>query len=253
MSPAVSTLFVTWQEPESRRIFPVARVVHLPDGTYELGYIRAVLEAEQKGFAGLPGCEDTRRVYVSAGLPGIFEYRLPARGRRTDPGDTSEQRRAWLDAAPITLFVPSGEGKNERLEVFAPPIPTGKGEYWGVFAVRGVGRVPETGELIEQLEPHEKVLLILEPENLYNPRALRVARADQTPIGYVPDYLANELAAAGSRRFVEAEILRASRVNFPPAPAVYTVSCRYTCPADLGRILFRSDSYEPMSKSAYRR
>jgi len=39
MTPLVRTLFVAWQDPESRRIFPVARLMRRRSGEYELRYI----------------------------------------------------------------------------------------------------------------------------------------------------------------------------------------------------------------------
>lgn len=268
MTPALSTLFITWQEAESRRIFPIARLMGLAGGAYELAYIRAVLAAEAQGFQGLPGFEDLKQVYVSAELPQLFDNRLPARGRHAAVPDTSELIGEGLDVAPITIFVPMPDGRNARLEVFAPPLPVSTGARVGVFLARGVGRITGTEDVALSLKPHEPVTLNAEPDNAYNPRALRLLRADRTPIGYVPDYLANELAVATcpeppspsairpawlSPDQLRVEILHAARANFPPAPALYRVLCRYSCAEKLGRKLFYSENYEPLSSRAYRR
>jgi hypothetical protein len=258
MSSRVPMLFVTWQAPESRRFFPIARVLRLPTGEFEWAYVRAVREAiELGGFAGLPGFEDIEALSVGAELPALFAHRVPARPVRRS---TSQPRAAndVLDPAPITLLVPVGAGRHERLEVFSPPLPAPLGGAWGVFAARGVGRVPGSHGAPLELLAHEPLTLVPEPTNAYNPRALLLARSDRSAIGYVPDYLANELAEAlgpglpelGARATVE--VASFERIHHPPADPLYLVSCRYTCDAGLAHGLFRSERYLPLSAEAYR-
>jgi hypothetical protein len=254
----VSSLFVTWQAPESRRIYPVARLMRVASGELELAYIRAALEAQRQGFAGLPGYEDLTQVYSSPELPALFESRRASRGRRVhlegELQPAAEPANDVLDAAPVTVFVPRQTGAPpERLQVFAPPLPGVAGRYWGVFVVSGVGRVPGSTEQVERLVANEKLALVPEPGNAYNPNALLVERATGPAIGYAPDYLANELArvpdaAAGLGVYV----LAVHRINFAPAPPLYQVTCRYECDAKLGRALFHSTAYEPLSPRAFR-
>ena len=182
VSSSVPMLFVTWQAPESRRIFPIARVMRRPSGDYEWAYVRAVSDARAQGFVGLPGYEDLDAVCVSPGLPALFAHRLPPRGRRrAAPG--TQPANDLFDPTPITLLVPLGSGTNERLEVFAPPLPAPLGKAWGVFVARGVGRTPGSEVAVESLTPHERLLLWPEPDNAYNRRALLLLREDRTPSG----------------------------------------------------------------------
>lgn len=256
MSAQVPMLFVTWQAPESRRIFPIARVMRLPGGQYEWAYVRAVSEAEQHGFRGLPGYEELDRVSVSAELPASFAHRLPPRGRRRPAGTVPANDR--FDPAPITLLVPTGPGQSERLEVFAPPLPAARGRAFGAFAARGIGRIPGSEAAIESLTPHAALSLRAEPDNPYNPRAILILHGT-TPIGHVPDYLANELGEALGERAastvadaLRVEVLSAERINHPPAAPIYSVLCGYECSAELGARLFRSPRYEPRSAEAFR-
>jgi hypothetical protein len=258
MSSGVHSLFVTWQAPESRRFFPIARVMRRPSGEYEWVYVQAVSEAQRHGFAGLPGYEDLDRVVRTPEPPGVFAHRVPTRGRRrpASVGQASVPPPAndSFDPAPITLLVPLGAGRYERLEVFAPPLPGAGGHYWGVFAARGVGRLPGSEAAVAGLERHQPLRVRAEPDNPVSPRALLLSNVEGVPIGYVPDYLANELAAvleapAGGERAagldaLSVEVLGAERVNHPPAEPVFSVLCQYTCTAELGARLFRSASYQ---------
>lgn len=254
----LSSLFVTWQEPESRRIYPIARLISTPGGEFEFAYIRAALEAQQHGFAGLPGFEDLTRVYSSPELPALFEGRKVSRGQRVplqgEFGPSLPPANDALDAAPVTIFLPRQAGAQpERLEAFAPPLPGVGGKFWGVCVVRGVGRVGGSAELVERLTANEALVLVPEPSNAYNRQALLVARADGTRLGYVPDYLANELGlVASGAAALDVSLLGVHRINFPPAPPLYQVTCRYECEAELGRALFRSAAYEPLSPRAFR-
>jgi hypothetical protein len=255
MTSGVSTLFFTWQEPESRRIYPIARLMRVASGAYEFAYVRAALEAERQGFVGLPGFEDLTQVYVSTQLPFLFESRKASRGRRVRLEGELESGVApandMLDAAPITLFVERPAGAPpERLEVFAPPLPGVAGNYWGVFSVRGVGRVARA-DLGERLCANEALSLVAEPHNQYNANALLVVRADGTAIGYVPDYMANELShVARAPARLAVHLLAMHRINFSSAHPLHQITCRYVCDAELGRALFRSAAYEPLSSRA---
>lgn len=253
MNSAVHVLFVAWQDPESRRIFPVARLLRRVSGLYEFAYVRAVHEAQAHGFVGLPGFEELERVYSSPTLPELFERRASPRFRRSRMATAGGPVAEVLDATPISVFVRRPERATaERLEVFAPPLlEPGSERYWGVFEVRGVGRVQGAPEILQGLQAGETLRLRAEPDNAYNPAALLIERADHTPLGYVPDYLANELAAAhAAPADLGVELLEAERVSFPPAPVAYRVSCRYGCGPELGRGLFASDRYDLVARPA---
>jgi hypothetical protein len=269
-------LFVTWQAPESRRIFPIARVMRRTTGEYEWAYVRAVAEARAHGFAGLPGYDDIDAVSVSRELPALFAHRVAARGRRRTaaaaPADAIRPANDQFDPTPITLLVPVGPGITERLEVFAPPLPAPFGKAWGVFVARGVGRIPGSEAAVERVAPHAPLSLRPEPDNPVSPHALLILSEDETAIGYVPEYLASELAEAlapavramtpgkstvapaihPSTRALRVEALSSERVNHPPASPIYNVLCRYTCSAELGAVLFRSERYQPVALAAER-
>lgn len=76
-------LYVTWREPNSRRIFPVGRLLRLADesGTYEFCYVRGALEARERGFAPFIGFGQLDEVVCSRQLPPLFANRVMRTGR----------------------------------------------------------------------------------------------------------------------------------------------------------------------------
>ena len=232
--------------------------MRIPSAEFELAYIRAALEAQRQGFAGLPGFEDLAQVYSSSKLPALFESRRASRGRRLhlegELQPSVEPANDVLDAAPVTIFVPRQAGAPpERLQAFAPPLPGLAGRYWGAFVISGVGRIAGSGDLVERLTANEAFGLVPEPNNAYNPHALFVARANASPVGYVPDYLVNELSRIpDAAACLGVHLVAVHRINFPPAQPLYQVTCRYECDAEVGRALFRSTAYEPLSPRAFR-
>ena len=74
-------LFIAWQDPESRKIIPVGRLLRLQGG-YEFAYIGSVHEARARGFAPLVTFPELGQVYRSVELPPLFSNRLMSSARR---------------------------------------------------------------------------------------------------------------------------------------------------------------------------
>jgi len=76
-----STLFLAWQDQNSRSWFPIGRLRF--DGTnYQFTYTQGVLEAQQKcGFEPLPSFPCLGEVYTSTYLFPVFANRLMPKNR----------------------------------------------------------------------------------------------------------------------------------------------------------------------------
>lgn len=134
MTKLPEVLFVSWQDEESRRIIPIARLLRI-GGTYEFAYINAVEDAKHLGFAPLLSFPKFEGVYRSTVLPALFENRVMPRSREDFPAHVAEFALAVDQAEPFTVLARSG-GKRmtDRLEVFSPPVVSGD-------SVEGVSRL----------------------------------------------------------------------------------------------------------------
>ena len=119
-------LYLAWQEPDSRRVVAIARLLKL-NGDYEFAYINAVEEATRQGFQPLLSFPDLSTVYKSRpDFPGYI----------TELGLTAEQ------AKPFAVLARSeGRRATDSLEVFSGPLPFADG-YEGFFLARGVRHLP---------------------------------------------------------------------------------------------------------------
>lgn len=252
MTRSPSMLFLTWQEPESRRIFPIGRLVQLPTGEYEFTYIRAVSDALAVGFDPLLSFPNLDEVYRYGYFPSLFGNRLMRASRTDYPAHVAQ---LGLDPTngplePFTVLARSGGRRaTDNLEVFAPPTNLGT-RVEGLFLARGVRYVPHAEQALQHCQAGTPLYVLADVQNAVARYALAL-RTEQTElVGYIPDYLAAELHRLQAP--VDALEVTAERVNLPPAPIQHRLLCRFTYPADqsTGAALFQSERYRPLPANA---
>lgn len=243
MSPSTPVLFVAWQDAASRKILPVGRLLRATDG-YEFVYIEAVREALKLGFSPLMTFPKLDVVYRSVALPPLFSNRLMSASREDFP---EHLQRLGLDVderEPFTILArSSGRRETDKLEVFAPPQTTG-GAARGLFLVRGLRHTSGGEAAAEHLQPEDSLVVTADTENAANPAALTLSNRDGEKLGFVPDYLAQELAD----RELQGDLLKVTvaRISLPPAPVHHRVLCRFEYPVKDGD-LFTGPRYQPLS------
>src|SRR5690606_32438330 len=146
MPTAPPALFVAWRDPESRRIFPVGRLVRIQDPLegYEFAYIQGATAAANYGFVPFLAFPDLHQVYRSSELPPFFKNRVLSPSR-PDYGEYMETLA--LDPAtadPVTvLAVSGGRRTTDKVEVFPDLVRESEtGCIRTRFLVRGVQHVP---------------------------------------------------------------------------------------------------------------
>jgi hypothetical protein len=240
-------LFVTWQDAESRRIVPIGRLLQRAKG-YEFAYVNAVAEARKLGFEPLLTFPDLNEVYESVDLPPILSNRLMPSGRPEFSAYLAELGLSLEHAEPFSVLSRSGGRRaTDRLEVFAPPDKTEHG-YEGLFLMRGVRHVPGSEAALSELAAESRLFVMADFQNEANPHALALRDAAKRLLGYVPDYLANELASADAHPSLME--IRVERLNLPPAPVQHRLLCRFCVPDPIGDRLFRGESFRPVSQKA---
>lgn len=247
MQESQGVLFMTWQDPRTRRILPVARILHIEDG-YEFAYIRAVGTAEKLGFEPFLAFPSLDVVYRTTSLPPLLSNRV-MRPTRADYGRFLGLIGLGLEEAePFSILARTGGRRTtDRIEVFAPPRRCGD-RFVGVFLARGVRHVPGAEDAISLLKAGDAISLEPEPANPANPNAHHLIGGDGKVVGFLPDYLANELERLGAAASdLDVSVVRA---NPPPSPVHHRLLCSFTCSPTLGERLFYGDIYEPCSADA---
>lgn len=252
MTALPSLLFLTWQDPESRRILPVGRLLRLETG-YEFAYINAVAEAGELGFEPLPSFPSLDRVYRTRQLPSVLANRM-MKPSRADYAVHVTQLGLDPATGPMEPFMvlarSGGRRATDTFEVFALPVP--RGDYSeGRFLARGVRHVPGAEEVLKRCIVGATLCVVEERQNPVARYALALQTVAAEPIGYVPDYLAAEL----DRVRAPAKLLSVfiERINPPPAPVQQRLLCRFEYPSGVGSAgfeLFRGERYQPRSSDA---
>lgn len=241
-------LFVAWQDAESRRIVPIGRLLRR-DGRYEFAYVNAVSDARALGFEALLTYPDLEEVYESRDLPPLFSNRLLPKRRPELAEYLGELGLSVEQGEPFTVLSRSGGRRTtDRLEVFAPPEQMNDGNYQGLFLARGVRHVPGSEAALAQLGAASPLFVMADVQNSTNSAALALRDGAQHLLGYVPDYLANELVTAGASPALLQ--VTAERINLPPAPVHHRLLCRFRMPGKVGGTLFRGEGYQPLSPKA---
>jgi len=248
-------LVVTWQHPSERTISPVAMLSY--DGqNYRFHYIRNALRvAEFRPFLGFP---DLHGRYRSDKLFPLFAQRAMTPRR---PDFTRWVNRLGLDddASPWEQISRSGgQRQGDTIQLF--PVPTvADGRLECDFLVHGMRHIAERettvgGRVVTvarddlerqlaALKPGDKLHLCDEPTNPKNPLAILTTTRDDTPLGWVPDLLVNELHRFPNHQHAAVTALV---VNGPEAGWHLRLLAHLSLAAPVGFQVFAGDEWQPL-------
>ena len=185
------TLFVAWQDEESRRWITVARVTRGSDG-YEFVFTRGA-----RHLKSLP--ETLFRIktglrYKSAFLLPIFMNRVPAKSR----ADFSRLAR-WVnvseDADDFELIARFGLiPGTDSMMIYPPPIIRGE-EYKLDFFVHGIRHMhKDVEDWCAKISQSATLRPMLDVQNTADPNAVALRPEDgKLILGYVPTFYAGDL------------------------------------------------------------
>ncbi len=196
----MDALYLAWQDSQSRRWFPVGKlVVHRdsePGGDeYEFAYIGGVQDAQgTANFRPIVGFPNLTKRYRSVGLFPLFQNRV-MNARRPDRPEYL--RRLGLDDnadAVEELAVSSGLKHTDNFEVFPPLMAGNDGRFTYRCMVHGLRhRKAEAVRRIESLEPGEALKLSAQTDNSEAKLAIKVSAEDGHHLGWLPRYLVDDL------------------------------------------------------------
>lgn len=182
-------LFVTWQDPESRRWLPVGRLTF--DGkVYRFVYTRGASLSEN--FIPFPRMRKLEAAYESNELFPMFANRLLAKSRPEYKNYLKwmslhdDQSNDLLSMLGIT----GGMRKTDSLQMFPCPEQDLEGRYKVSFFCHGLSHLPQyIVEKVNSLHPGERLFLMLDVQNEADSLAVALRTDDPaTIIGYCPRY-----------------------------------------------------------------
>ncbi len=251
MTRRTTVLFVAWQNPTTRRFYPVGRRAELEDdggGRFEFAYIQGARGAE--GFLPFLPFPDVSQVYRSDELFPTFSNRLLSRKR---PDFVQYVEDLGLPAgtdSPLTILGRSlGRRATDTLELFPrPEFAPGYG-YRTWFWAHGIRHIqPRPDDRIATLQLDEPVSIWSVPDNPVVPEALGIWTDDDCLIGYVPGYLLEDAyTLQNACGILQA---RVARLNPPPTPIQQRLLLRLDgCWPDRF-VPYSTPRYQPISSDA---
>ena len=249
----MNPLFLGWQAAESRRWYPIGRLISYREG-YQFTYTRGALAARtDAGFDFLPSFPVIGAIYRSEQLFPLFRNRLLPRSRPDYSAFLHWMNVNEQNSDPMTLLSRSGGQKaTDNLLVFHSPEKDEDGRYSIRFFPHGLRHMPAASvERAGRLEAGESLLLMHDLQNPKDPNALMlrtegVQQSDTHLLGFVPRYLIEDIMTLLTRipDLPRTPIVTVERMNPPPAPLQYRLLCRAVLPWPAGFTPFSGDEFE---------
>jgi hypothetical protein len=241
---ALRRLAVAWQHPATRAIEPVG-ILECDEAGYRFCYVRNAFNVE--GFRHLLGFPDLHRTYESTRLFPLFAQRVMD-ARRPDYGRYLSQLHLSEGAEPFELLGRSGgHRKGDTIQLCPEPDVAPNGSTRSIFLVNGVRYVLAADSAADQrfasLRPRERLILVDEPDNDWNKRAVLVSARDGQRLGWVPDLLLDYVHTV---RDQGEPSLVVEHVNGPEAPPHLRLLVRLNGHVPVGYRPFTGPRWEPV-------
>ncbi|MBF0612485.1 MAG: hypothetical protein G8345_14805 [Magnetococcales bacterium] len=219
-------LYLAWQAPDGtshgRTRRKVAEIFTQTNGPTILRYLKDSPDyqaAFQAGFSGYPAFGLEKEVHDS-GILETFLHRLPPQKRR----DYKDFLRIWrlnpeVPLSPMALLGYAGAQLPGDGFSLVHPFDTGRPPFEILEEVAGFRHLPHAAELLGSLQVGQQVYLRAEPDNPYDPFAIRMELANQQLLGYV-----NRLQAPALHRWLQRPGINGliDRINGTPSrPLIY--------------------------------
>ena len=238
-------LFLTWQEKESRRWFPIGQLTY--DGElYRFAYIKGALQAhEEVGFQPLVSFPDFREVYVSDELFPMFSNRVMPTSR-PEYKQTIELLSLPEDLNdPLAFLARSGGAKiTDNFEIFCYP-KTENGKFHLHFFAHGLRYLSQDSiKRISEMKREDRILLAHDFQNPFEPDALLLRTRDNYIVGYCPSYLLDDMNEMRRNKGIEVCV---ERVNDESAPLQFRLLCRLIFPQIQNYRPFSGGDFAPVA------
>mgnify|MGYP001459812971 CR=1 FL=1 len=252
MKESYQKIYVVWQDPKSRRHFPVGELsyVHNDHEVYHFNYIYGVGEAQKFGFQPFPGFPELEITYVSPELFPFFQNRILLSSREEYEAFVTSLGLSPSNAKPIDILARSGGRRaTDSVEVFAPAdiketddANFNIAQYY--FLLHGLSHMRDCVQsLVADLKVGDPLFIMHDIQNPVDPEALSLRTKNYCSIGFVPRYLLDDMW----RLLHEQTDLKfyIYKVNKPPTPIQQRIVCKLEAKVQKDFISCRSEAYKP--------
>ncbi|MBE1506398.1 HIRAN domain-containing protein [Rhizobium viscosum] len=218
--------FLTWQDPDTRRWLPVAKLVNI-DNNYIFGYTEGARISD--AFVPFEGMRDLSSLYVSADLFPIFANRV-MNERRPEYSRYLEWAGLKKDTDPLGLMARIGGIRaTDGFQVFPVPEKGTDGKFRSVFFSHGISHLPSmAAERVVSLKHGDSLYPMHDVLNPFDPNAVCLRTADPVVIvGYCPRYISPDVKVLSDNPSLEMTIA-VKQVNHD-APAQFRLLCEAAC------------------------
>lgn len=182
-------IYLVWKDIKTRRQYIVGQLSK--NGQFEFNYGFEVSEAIEKGFKLLISFEDIDKVYRSDILFPVFSSRLPDKKR--NGLDKILFKYGMEEYDDYKLLKRSGAKLPiDNLEFIDPLLDENSYSVRRFFYLAGprhyIGCDGVDCAKSVELNTHDILQLVLEPENMYDKNAIKIVNSNNVHIGYVPRY-----------------------------------------------------------------
>ena len=193
----MTTLYLAWQHPPTRRWFPVGRLVHhqSPD-VFEFDYVQGAREAEHlAGFTPVPEFPKLDQRYRASELFPTFRNRV-MNASRADRGlylnhlGLHEERCDEL----TELSVSGGRSHSDSFETFPAIEPDAEGRFHARLMLHGLRHTNQHSiGAIATLGAGDELQVAVELNNPVTTHAILVYTRDCYVLGWLPRYVAEAI------------------------------------------------------------
>lgn len=244
----MKALFVAYQDSDSRRWAPVARLTR-EGGRYHFSYTRGAEDIPD--FAPFGRLSDLNQEYVSQDLFPLFANRVLPKSRPEYADYLNWLGLSLSDHDTLEeLGRTSGLRATDSLELIPCPAPTESGRYEVFFFSRGLRHLPENNQhRALKLKPGERLFLLKDIQNSVDQTALLMRTNDpMTLVGFAPRYYSEDFTDLIQRVGPEAVTVTVERINLN-APTQYRLLCKLSAPWPKGFAPCETDQYKPIIKT----
>ena len=169
----------------------------------------------------------------------VFRKRQMPR-QRPDYGEYLEKLGLDLETDPFEVMARNeGRKLTDRIEVFAPPVRTDRGDLTTLFFARGIRHRHGASEALTKLQIGDRLTLIDDSDNEVNGLAIFIDTTSGEPVGWVPNYLVDTVHDLRELNDHDALTVTVEHVNPPEVAPYMRLICRLSAPWP--------NSYEPFS------